>query len=979
MESDIQQYMRPLKTYFIFTLLFCLVSPAMAENIVLTELPTQKQLPMATVFRAFQDSEGYMWYGTEGGGLCRDDGYTVNVFRSDFNDPHLFESNWVTCIIEDNKHRIWFGTKRGLYILDKTNYQITLLRDKEIESWAIDALLSASDGTIWVSAGNLMFRYDTDEEKLGVYPVKWYGESRSVSQIYEDDLSSIWIVQWRGGLFRFDTEKNNFVSCNWPFTESPTGIMQDYNSSGYWVSTWGKGIVRFDPAAEEYKNVFSASLAFSGSDESRRYIGGMARDGVLNYLWTITTDNLYAYEVSEANKLHPVEEPGILSSGKKILNQIVSDRVGNIWVPSYYPHTFILSSHQNQAVRYTVPRMEKTYGHPASPVSFIYDDGRYWFFQRRTGLYLCDSANGGLVSVSQLPDFKGKKISPLLEQSKNGDGIFTVINDTIVMRLRYENDKTIVEKITTLPYYDRIHTLHEDSQSNLWIGTSNSLFKYDFQSRQLFNPVKDIGIINDIVVSSDGRVFLATEKQGLCIVQPDNTVCNHNEEEDFSTITEAPNKIIWAGTQQGNVYYYIPDGNGIMSITRECGLNGDAILAIEADKHGFIWILTDQRIVIYDSTTKSTNVIYNSDPAVVMNNFLSLYKDEEGVVFVGGTGGFCAFPDYDGFNAINANVPITLSSVKVNGNVRLTGYAEDVITLQPREQNIELFFSNLDHLNAKNIRYAFRYSEEDEYWNYLPEGQNNIFLAGLAKGEYVLEVRATDKNGHWGDNSIKIVIRRLPAWYETTFAYVIYIVFIMAIIGVVLYYYSQWKKRKLIDEQIHSSAKDLQELVSQLSENILTSASTEGLNLKDLLVSMQKILLRQKEQREKSPPALLSDEKFLSASDGKFIQRALDYVEQNIDNSDYSVEQLSKDLGMERTGLYRKLGAMIGKTPTSFIRSIRLKRAARLLEEGYTVSEAADRVGFGTSSYLSRCFQEEFGMKPSQYIASFKKHKKTTD
>ncbi|MDL2242043.1 AraC family transcriptional regulator, partial [Bacteroidales bacterium OttesenSCG-928-L03] len=120
-------------------------------------------------------------------------------------------------------------------------------------------------------------------------------------------------------------------------------------------------------------------------------------------------------------------------------------------------------------------------------------------------------------------------------------------------------------------------------------------------------------------------------------------------------------------------------------------------------------------------------------------------------------------------------------------------------------------------------------------------------------------------------------------------------------------------------------------------------------------------------------------EKFLSASDGKFIQRALDYVEQNIDNSDYSVEQLSKDLGMERTGLYRKLGAMIGKTPTSFIRSIRLKRAARLLEEGYTVSEAADRVGFGTSSYLSRCFQEEFGMKPSQYIASFKKHKKTTD
>lgn len=78
---------------------------------------------------------------------------------------------------------------------------------------------------------------------------------------------------------------------------------------------------------------------------------------------------------------------------------------------------------------------------------------------------------------------------------------------------------------------------------------------------------------------------------------------------------------------------------------------------------------------------------------------------------------------------------------------------------------------------------------------------------------------------------------------------------------------------------------------------------------------------------------------------------------------------------MERTGLYRKLVSIIGKTPTDFIRSIRLKRAALLLEEGYSVSEAADRVGFGTASYLSKRFQKEFGMKPSEYIASLKQSK----
>ena len=218
-----------------------------------------------------------------------------------------------------------------------------------------------------------------------------------------------------------------------------------------------------------------------------------------------------------------------------------------------------------------------------------------------------------------------------------------------------------------------------------------------------------------------------------------------------------------------------------------------------------------------------------------------------------------------------------------------------------------------------------------------------------------------------------ISIHRLPEWYESSLAFVIYALLFIVVICIAIYYYLRRKKQKIINEQIHNSAQDLQELVCQLSGENLTSEVTEELNIKALLMNMQKILQRQKEQREKTVEDAPSNAGLLSVSDEKFIQRALDFVEQNIDNQEYSVEQLSKDLGMERTGLYKKLISIIGKTPTSFIRSVRLKRAARFLEEGYTVAEAADHVGFGTSSYLSKCFQEEFGVKPSQYIASLKK------
>lgn len=91
-------------------------------------------------------------------------------------------------------------------------------------------------------------------------------------------------------------------------------------------------------------------------------------------------------------------------------------------------------------------------------------------------------------------------------------------------------------------------------------------------------------------------------------------------------------------------------------------------------------------------------------------------------------------------------------------------------------------------------------------------------------------------------------------------------------------------------------------------------------------------------------------------------------IEEHIDNSEYNVEQLSADMGMSRMNLYRKLQAITGQTPTEFIRTIRLKRAAQLLQDGkLNVSEVADRVGFSSSSYFTKCFKEQFGVLPTQY------------
>lgn len=142
----------------------------------------------------------------------------------------------------------------------------------------------------------------------------------------------------------------------------------------------------------------------------------------------------------------------------------------------------------------------------------------------------------------------------------------------------------------------------------------------------------------------------------------------------------------------------------------------------------------------------------------------------------------------------------------------------------------------------------------------------------------------------------------------------------------------------------------------------------------DILQLRIKRLIQQQEQLHKDFKKFIevkaSDIKITSL-DETLIRKAIEYVENNISNADFSVEDLSRELGMSRVHLYKKLLALTGKSPLGFMRSIRLQRAAQLLEKSQlSVSEVAYQVGFNNPKYFARYFKEEFNILPSAYQAS---------
>ena len=106
----------------------------------------------------------------------------------------------------------------------------------------------------------------------------------------------------------------------------------------------------------------------------------------------------------------------------------------------------------------------------------------------------------------------------------------------------------------------------------------------------------------------------------------------------------------------------------------------------------------------------------------------------------------------------------------------------------------------------------------------------------------------------------------------------------------------------------------------------------------------------------------------ITSLDEKFMTKAFDIIEEHMGDSNFSVTEFSRLMGISRMQLYNKILSITGNTPIEFIRILRMKRAAKLLSKSQlNVSEVAYQVGFNDPKYFSIQFKKEFQISPSKY------------
>ena len=146
---------------------------------------------------------------------------------------------------------------------------------------------------------------------------------------------------------------------------------------------------------------------------------------------------------------------------------------------------------------------------------------------------------------------------------------------------------------------------------------------------------------------------------------------------------------------------------------------------------------------------------------------------------------------------------------------------------------------------------------------------------------------------------------------------------------------------------------------------------TKPFNMRELMIRINNLIEQRRKLRERFSREVTLQPKdiAITSADEKFLNRTIEIIEKNMGDGEFDVTSLRDEVGLSHMQLFRKLKALTDQAPSDFIRTIRLKRAAQLMQQKFgNIAEITYEVGFNNLSYFAKCFREMFGVSPSEYM-----------
>jgi signal transduction histidine kinase/ligand-binding sensor domain-containing protein/CheY-like chemotaxis protein len=856
-----------------------------APPLILEHLTTADGLPQATVMTTLQDSQGFVWLGTEDG-LVRYDGHELYRYATSRTGAGSLPGNFIWQVVEDSRHDLWIAVKEaGLARWDRKSDSFTVYRHDpknpgSLASDSVRAVLVDARGAIWVAttdAGiDVLDPASGRIEHLRHDPANAASlSSDHIFSLAQDRAGNIW-VGTETGVDRWQPAKRAFSRFGLQ-GQQITRVLEDQSGS-LWLSTFDSGLVRMDRDgrvlstfrhdAHDASSLVSNDVRAILEDQSGRLWVGTAEG--LDLLDRVTGRfTHYQHDATDAESLRD-----------SFVMSLYQDESGLVWVGT-----------RAGGVSRWNPRSWELGGHrPAwlanQNVNAFTDapDNKVWIGSMG-GLVRFDADSGEAAPIDAIV---GKR---------------TALGDGRVMSLRQDHQGTLwigtmaggvrkltsdgrLESVPVKPGDPRalsaagIMNILEARNGQLWIGTfgggANILDPATGMVRQLpFGGSAPAALsgenVTAIVEDAHGNMWLGTDGGGLNVARADGTVMHvfrHDSRDPGSLPSNAVYGLavdasggVWVTTDAGLARVVdasaAPEKMRFRVISRADGLSSDTVYGVVPDARGALWLSGNAGLMRLDPTSGAIKT-WHREHGLQGEEFSygASFRLRDGRVCFGGAGGFNIF-DPAKLSENKQPPRLALTGVEVLG-VRATGatpfWLRQQIGLDYRGSIVSLDFGVLDFTSPRHNRLAYRMRGLTEQWIDLGT-QRRITLTNLDAGDHVLEVRAANSDSVWSTTPLKLTIHRDPAPWRSPWAYAAYAI---AILGFVLYrVYRQRQKflevvrqRERLESEVQLRTRELVESNRQLAEaaqaksNFLDRMSHELRTPMNGVVGMTELLSR---------------------------------------------------------------------------------------------------------------------------------------
>ena len=755
------------------------------NNIRFKQLSIAEGLPHNTINAITQDNHGFIWFGTRNG-LCRYDGYNINLFAHNEADSTSLRHNFITRLYNDSLRNIlWISTDQGIC---SYNYETEDFSRYQIKGNTKDdvCFLNTSDGMLLAACSNGLYRYN-EQDSLFI-PFLLDEEKPHVRYLAEDGDKTLWI-DTNKGLMRYSLEKKQFVSLPTliqPFTQQCNNAVL-ISSNQLLFNTNNDFFVY---------HIQSNTLCNLSKDLEVKDFRCAATDHTGN-IWVGTEYGIFVF-----NKLYQLiahyeqSERDLSALNDSPIYSLYQDKAHNMWVGTYFGgvNYYIFGSDQFQIYPYGA-----SFNHLSGKAV------RQIINAPDNGLYIA-TEDGGLNYLDNKKEItRAERLHKQMQiYAKNIHSLWLDKDNSLWLGLFLKGALHYIPHLNRTVDYNLLSDevssgfcIIEDKNDHIWYGGPSGLFLID-RKKANSRPEKISSLrVFNLVQFNDSILWAGTRKGSIFQINTHTLkvtslpILPHTNLY-ITYIYPDSHQRIWIGTDNNGLYVSDRNGNIIAFYSKE-QLGSNAIKGIIEDEMSNVWVGTGNGLCCINSQTGSIDRYTTADGLPINQfNYSSACKKPDGELYFGTINGMISFyPEQ--VRSVNPRFNIALTAIWSNSEYMSPNNEKafipssiseltEITLTHEQAQSLRLEYSGLNYQYTDNTQYAMKMEGIDKDWQFVGN-QHQVRFSNLPSGRYILKIKASKDGIHWDETGQKdLAIRVLPPWWLSPGAYLVYALLFLLII-----------------------------------------------------------------------------------------------------------------------------------------------------------------------------------------------------